>query len=101
MNNINDLCIRGGIHDEGITLKLKVPEEPTIKDMVLAYRTQLLEQVEIAEKSIFDAELDVANAQRIAVATRAKAARLRDGLDALDTQIKALLITVQPESGEI
>lgn len=74
-----------------IELKLRVPETPSARDIVAAYARNVLHAAEHAEEAIFDAELAVANAQRIALATREKAARLRAQSDALARQLEGMI----------
>jgi hypothetical protein len=74
-----------------IELKLHVPESPSARDLVAAYAKNVLRDAEHVEACIFDTELAVANAQRIAAATREKAARLRTQFDSLTAQLEAMI----------
>lgn len=81
-----------------IELKLRVPETPSARDIVAAYARNVMREAEHAEEAtkkasrvIFDAELAVANAQRIALAAREKAARLRAQSDALARQLEGMI----------
>lgn len=60
-----------------VSVSLTVPEVPTVRDFGEAYLKQIAREAEMAEEAVFNAELDVANAQRIANAQRERAARLR------------------------
>ena len=71
-------------------LHLTVPEQPSVLDLATAYRNQLSKKLDRAVEEVFQAELDVANAQRIAAARRSRVTALTAQLDALEEQIKSL-----------
>jgi hypothetical protein len=73
-----------------VELKLWVSDDPKLVDVARAYYIEVNKQAELAEEAILDAELAVANAQRIALATREKASRLRAQADMLALQITKL-----------
>lgn len=73
-----------------IKLELNVPEEPTVLEIATAFRRKIQAQHGQAEESVLDAELNVANAQRIALAARSKVATLAAQLATLDKQIELL-----------
>lgn len=76
--------------DNIVEVKLSVPAVPTVYDLALSYRKQIQRAFETAEESVFDAELAVANAQRIALAARSRVESLRAQLEQLDLQIDTL-----------
>ena len=53
-------------------LELNVSENPSVLDLAIAFKNQLDTKVKTAEADIIDAELHVANAQRIAQAARSR-----------------------------
>lgn len=73
-----------------ITLSLKVPENPTPTDLIRAYYDQIRRQAEIAAEAVLDAELNAANAERIAQAARFKALRLADQAWQLRVQLESI-----------
>lgn len=77
--------------DDIVDVSLKVPSTPSVLDLALSYRKQVQRQFETAEEAVFDAELGVANAQRIALAARSRVTALAKQLDALDAQITPLM----------
>lgn len=90
------------IHNS-IELTLYVPPSPTARDIIRAYARDIARQAESAEESILDAELAVANAERIAISTRERAARLRTQHAALLQELKLLgeVEFVFPEKFEV
>jgi hypothetical protein len=76
--------------DNIVEVSLKVPASPTVYDLALSYRKTIQRRFETGEEAVFDAELAVANAQRIALAARARVAALKAQLETLDLQIDTL-----------
>jgi hypothetical protein len=77
--------------DNIVEVKLRVPEAPTVYDLAVTYRKIIQQRLEMAQESVLDTELNVANAQRIALASRARVASLQEQLDKLDRQIDTLV----------
>lgn len=73
-----------------INLTLKVPEEPSILDFQLALKKQLEDHLVNAKEAAFTAELDVANAQRIAIHKRGVANRFQEQLDHVENELSLL-----------
>lgn len=73
-----------------IAVELVVPEVPSVKDLATAFREKVEAELFVAEAEILDAELTVANAQRIANALREKVARLKAQVGGLNEQIQRL-----------
>lgn len=71
-------------------VELYVPTMPDMFDLAEAYAKKLESKMNTAEESAFDAELQLANAQRIANHKRAEALRLRQQLEQLNKQIETM-----------
>lgn len=73
-----------------LRLELNVLEQPTVLELAVAFRKKIQSQYEQAEEAVLDAELNVANAQRIAIASRSRVAAFAAQLESLDKQIALL-----------
>jgi hypothetical protein len=71
-------------------IELLVPENPRAVDFLRAYYSKIRAQADEAERAVLNAELDAANAERIAQAARAKAARLRGQVQDLEAELSKL-----------
>ena len=71
-------------------LELNVSENPSVLDLAIAFKNQLDTKVKTAEADIIDAELHVANAQRIAQAARSRHQSLCQQLQVVEHQISVL-----------
>lgn len=71
-------------------IELVLPENPKAVDFLRAYYSKISAQADVAEEAVLGAELDAANAERIAQAARAKAARLRAQVQDLASEIAKL-----------
>ena len=69
---------------------VEVPVNPRVLDLARAYAETIRVQAELAEEAVLGAELDAANAQRIAAGARMKAERLRARHEELLAQIDRL-----------
>lgn len=85
-----DPALASFVLPEMVAVSLEVPTEPSVRDLAVAYRRMVQHAFENAEEAVFDRELELANAERIANAARARAVALQAQLKALDSQISRL-----------
>lgn len=71
-------------------IKLQVPDEPTVLDFQIAFKKQLELNLGTAMEEAFNAELEVANSQRIALHKRAIANRLQAQLEQVEKALAVL-----------
>lgn len=85
-----DPALAGLVMPDTFDVILEVPTAPSVRDLAVAYRKKVQRELELAEEAVFDRELELANAQRIALAARARVTVLHTQLTGLDLQISQL-----------
>lgn len=71
-------------------ISFRVPDAPSVLDFQVAFKKQLESRHISAMEDAFTAELDVANAQRIAIHKRELANRLKEELDHAERELSVL-----------